>query len=98
MVCVVLYTKVITNHEREIMTYTTASFETGSEFRVSWVIFTDKPNSKYGTTIGHRNSDIFDTYEAAEAFNNQLSYGAEVMVRLPGNKNFRTTRDTKKLA
>ena len=80
------------------MTYTTESFKPGSEFRVQWVIYTVKRNSKYGETISHKSSDIFDTYEEAEAFKQEVTEGqASVTVRLPGNKNFRTAWDTKKI-
>ncbi len=79
------------------MTYNTASFDSGSEFRVDWIIYTIKRNSKYGETMSHRYSEIFDTYEKALIFREQLQErGAMVKVRRPGNKAFTMAHNAKK--
>jgi hypothetical protein len=96
--CLVLYTRDINHNERETMNYTTASFETGSEFRVHWIEISPNPrrNSKHADIITIKDSDIFTTYEQAQAFRSELNNrNSDVMVRRPGNKNFRRDRDTK---
>jgi hypothetical protein len=93
------------------MTYSTDNFQAGSEFRVQWTTAAPNPSynpkmammqgsryRKYAEILTNHVSEIFSTYEEAESFS--LSVGCNswnVMVRLPGNKNFRTAYDTKKI-
>lgn len=95
------------------MTYTTQNFETGSEFRVQWETERPNPRydrrvammqkgryRQLPTIITKHASDIFSTYEEAKAVKDSVTEDAHflnITVRLPGNKNFRTTHDTKKI-
>ena len=90
------------------MNTTTASFPTGSEFRVYWSEYTYKERRVNGVMMNvsvSRNfkTDIFSTYEEAEAFRSGIdrsekNVGASwVMVRLPGNKRFTMDFNAKKV-
>lgn len=95
------------------MTYTTANFETGSEFRVQWTTEISNPRYDRKRAMMQRGryrvlphiatkhvSETFATYEEAKSFSDSLVGDVAykfVMVRLPGNKNFRSASDTKKI-
>jgi len=71
------------------MTYTTETFETGSEFFVKWTEF------NADGSVMQRKSEIFSTYEDADAVNvatgsdqNRPYSNRNIMVRRPGNKNY----------
>lgn len=80
------------------MTYTTASFATGSEFRADWSESTPRQRRVNGVMMNVPSSrdfksDIFSTYEEAESVlseapNSKRISWSSVMVRLPGNKRF----------
>ena len=88
------------------MTYTTASFATGSEFRADWTEVTPRQRTVNGvmmnvSTFNERKSDIFSTYEEAqsvlsEVLESKKTGWASVMVRLPGNKRFTMDFNAKK--
>lgn len=72
---------------------TTNSFEAGSEFRVTWE--TSRPNPRYSRynrqhqdIVTLHKSDIFDTYEQAEAFAATVGHQGTLQVRQPGRKIF----------
>jgi hypothetical protein len=82
------------------MTLTTASFDTGSEFRVNWT--TEIKNPKFNLErarnqgphykvsqdiVTSHKSEIFSTYEAAEAFKATVERG-HISNRKPGQKAF----------
>lgn len=79
------------------MTYTTESFEAGSEFMVKWTDW-----SVNGNPI-NRKSEIFTTYEEADALQvaNESNGNGEyanrhVFIRRPGNKRFTIAYSAKK--
>ena len=82
------------------MRLTTASFDTGSEFRVDWTTSASNPNfnRRKAMNMGphykvsqdiytNHKSEIFSTYEAAEAFKGTTERG-HITTRKPGQKNF----------
>ena len=85
---------------------TTASFETGSEFRADWHEVTPRQRRVNGVmmsvpTFSERKSDIFSTYEEAQSVLSKVLESkkigwASVMVRLPGNKRFTMDFNAKK--
>jgi len=87
-------------NRREVkMTYTTASFDEGSEFRVQTVTITEHARPVRGQmeTISIKNSEIFATYDEAFAHAESLnSYNKQIQVRRPGNKRFTSTRKARK--
>jgi hypothetical protein len=79
---------------------TTTTFETGSEFRVSWE--TERPNPRYTRynrqhqyIITQHKSEIFASYDEAQAFNVSIDKKGTVQVRRPGMKNFIPTYQAK---
>ena len=85
---------------------TTASFETGSEFRAEWTESRPAQRRVNGvmmsvSTFSERKSDIFSTYEEAQSVLAEVMASKKIgfcalMVRLPGNKRFTMDFNAKK--
>ena len=84
----------------------TNTFPAGSEFRVDYTI--EKPNPRYvkgswnartmyATTLSHHKSDVFETYEAAMAYGNDvIGERWSINVKTPGSKRFVPTYHARK--
>ena len=76
--------------------YTTESFEKGSEFRVHTVTWVESKRGRDGLAPMTWDSEIFSTYEEAKELASTLdSRTISIMVRRPGNKNFKRDYQTK---
>jgi hypothetical protein len=93
----------MSNTETKGYKMTTTTFQTGSEFRVTWETYRPNPaytpwNRKHSDILTRHKSDVFNTYEEAEAFIKASGDKGRmyIQVRRPGYKNFIAVSDVKK--